>query len=190
MNSVFITGQSTAGKSTLAVRLAETLGMTCVKTDAFRREMMHDPVLKPWVNFFRDRDEAQYWRTTSPEQHWQNYEDQFEAFWPTTKKNIEEILASGKPTVFEGTNLLPHLMRELPLRGIVLLNDSEEQILKHLRVNPRWGETEELQRMEAHANFTIERIQYKTEADKYGYKTFSKPETAESELIKLIQEPS
>lgn len=74
--------------------------------------------------------------------------------------------------MFEGLNLLPHLMhKDLPsLKGIVLLGPSFEKILERNKQSPRWGNTEELQHMEAEAFFYGERPRYLEEGEKYGYK--------------------
>lgn len=80
-------------------------------------------------------------------------------------------------------------MRQLPIKGITLLGRSEEETFDRLKAEPRWGTTEELQRLEADAFFNIERPRYAVEAEKHGYPSFSSPEEAEAELIRLIQQP-
>lgn len=186
MNSAFITGIPTAGKSYLADKIAKSFGMTHIKIDAVRDEMVKIPKLEPWVNFFWNKNEAEYYPNTSADEQWKNIVDQSEAFWPTVKAKIEEILASGNPTIFEGVNLLPHLMKELAIKGVVILGNSEKETFERIKADPRWGSTEELQRLEAHAFFTIERSRYAAEAEKHGYPTFSDPSEAEAELIRLI----
>lgn len=188
MNSVFITGIPTAGKSHLAKKVAETLGISWIKMDNVRDEMLKDPKIEPWVNFFWNIDETKYYPSTPADIQWQNIVNQSEAFWPRKKQRIEETLAQGTPTIFEGVNLLPHLMKQLPVRGVVLLGTSEKETFKRLKAEPRWGNTEELQRLEADAFFNIERPHYAEEAKKYGYPAFSEPSDAEAELIKLIQQ--
>lgn len=186
MNSVFITGIPTAGKSYLADKIAKSLSMTHIEVDAIRDEMVKDPILEPWVNFFWHKNEVEYYSAISPEEQWQNIVNQSEAFWSTMKKRIEETLASGRPAIFEGVNLLPHLMQEVAIKGVVILGNSEEEAFERIKADPRWGNTEELQRLEAHAFFTVEHPCYKAEAEKFGYPTFSDPSEAEAELIRLI----
>lgn len=190
MNSVFITGIPTSGKSYLAKKVAEKLGISWVKMDDVREGMLKDPKMEYWDKFFWNINEADYYPATPADTQWQNIVYQSEAFWPTHKQKIEETLASGTPTIFEGVNLLPHLMAQLPVRGVVLLGISEEETFQRIKVDPRWGETEELQRLEADAFFNIERPLYAVEAKKYGYSTFNGAEDAEAELIKLIQQTS
>lgn len=153
MKSVFITGIPTAGKSYLAKKVASALGISSLKMDDVRDEQLKDPRIEPWVNFFRNQNETEYYSTTPPDVHWQNMIDQSEAFWPMNRQVIEQILASHRPTIFEGVNLLPHLMRQLSLKGIVLLGSSEEETFNRLKKEPRWGFTEDLQRLEAHIHF-------------------------------------
>lgn len=189
MNSVFITGIPTAGKSYLAEKLCRSLDIRHVKIDDLWDTVEHDAVLGPWFNYFWHKDEAEYYRTSSPKKLWQDIVDQSEAFWPTAKKHIEHILGEGKPAIFEGVSLLPHLMQQLPLKGVILVPASEDQVLDRLKAAPRWSDQEELQRIEAHAFFTVERPNYMEEAKKYGYPIFSNPAAGEAELLKLIQNP-
>ena len=188
MHSVFITGIPTSGKTYLAQKMASRFGMIHVKVDDIIEEMIKDPLLKPWVNFFWDKEETHYLETTSYDEQWDHLVQQSEAFWPTIKKNIEDALAKGQPTIFEGVNLLPHLMQELSLQGIVLLGSTEEEMLKRLKEHPRWGNTEELQRRETKAFFGSDRPYYAAEAQRYGFPSFSDSHKAEEELVKMIMQ--
>ena len=79
----------------------------------------------------------------------------------------------GKSAIFEGVNILPHLAHcDLNFKGIILLGESFEVILERNKKDPRWGQTEELQ---------------KKEAEKYGFKTFSDPMLAEKELLEILR---
>ena len=186
MHSVFITGTPTAGKSTLAKKIAESLGMQVVKGDSLRDEMLKDPILEPWVNFYWSKNEAEYYASVTPEKQWQDLVLQSEAFWPTMKKRIVQVLESGTPTIFEGVNLLPHLVNEVSIPGIVLVNSSEEEVFERLKKASRWGETEELQRIEARIFFSSERPGYLREAEQYGIPAFSDPAEAEEKLRTMI----
>ncbi len=187
MNSVFITGIPTAGKSFLANKLYTSLGLRHIKIDDLWDTVKDDPVLGHWYHNFWHKDEAEYYGTSSPDTIWQDVVDQSEAFWPTVKKHIEQILAEGKPAIFDGVGLLPHLMQQLPIKGVVLIAASEQQILDRLKAEPRWSDKEELQRMEAHAFFTVEAPNYTEQAAKYGYLAFNDSVAAEGELRKLIE---
>lgn len=187
MNSVFITGIPTAGKSYLANKLCDSLGMRHVKIDDLWDTVEHDPVLGYWFNYFWHKDEAEYYRTSPPEKIWQDIVDQSEAFWVTAKKHIEQILVEGRPAIFEGVSLLPHLMQQIPIKGIVLIAASEHQIFDRLKTKPRWSDKEELQRVEAHAFFNIESVNYAEQAKKYNYPLFNDTVLAKAELLKLIQ---
>jgi len=70
---------------------------------------------------------------------------------------------------------------------VILLVESEEIILKRLKKDSRWGETLKLQKVEADAFFNCEGKWYKSEAKKYGYKTFRNSADAEKELLKMIR---
>ena len=103
-------------------------------------------------------------------------------------KKIKQIQKSGTNAIFEGVNILPHLARkDLNFEGIFLLGESFEKILQRNKQDPRWGQTQELQTKEAQAFYNCERPKYKQEAEKYGFKTFTNPEQAEEELLRLIK---
>jgi adenylate kinase family enzyme len=186
MKHIFISGIPASGKSYLADMLAKKLGILHIDIDDLREEMTKDPELKKWVGFFADQDEEEYWRNISCDQSWKNLKKQSEAFWPTIKQKIDMIVANGSPAVFEGVNLLPHLMKEYDIHGVYLLGESFEAILKRNMEDPRWGNTETLQRKEAEMFYYCEGKYYKAEAEKYGYKTFIHAQEAEKELISIL----
>lgn len=185
-NSVFITGIPTSGKTYLAEKVASMFGMDHVKTDDMREEMVKDPLLEPWVYFFWNKDEVEYFQTFSYADQWKQLVEQSEVFWPTIKQKIKDKLATGQSAIFEGVNLLPHLMRELPLNGVILLGSTEEEILKRLKEDPRWGNTEDLQRLEAKSFFACDRPHYAAEAEKFGFPSFDSSIKAEETLMRMI----
>lgn len=187
MSYVFISGIPASGKSYLAKKVAEKTGAFHLDTDTLRKEMSADPQLEYWVNFFWNQNEEEYLTKTSCKDHWQNLVKQSESFWQTILKRIKEVMVSNKSAVFEGVNILPHLAnKELNFSGVYLLGKSFEQIFERNKKNPRWGQTEQLQKLEAELFFNCERPRYKEEAEKYGYKTFDDSELAEQELLKLL----
>ena len=188
MNHAFISGIPTAGKSFLAEKIARERNMLHVDMDELRGEMAQDPELKKWVSFFSDQDEEQYWANTTCEQNWRNLIKQSEAFWPTFLNKINEVVKAGKPAIFEGVNILPHLAkRDLLFPGIYLLGESFDVTFQRNKKDSRWGETEVLQRKEAEMFFYYEGEMYRKEAEKYGYKTFRDIVEAEKEILKLLQ---
>lgn len=188
MNNVFIGGIPASGKSYMAKKVAQQFGLLYAGIDDLRSIMGKDPKLEPWVNFYWNLDEEKYYRETNTQTQWKNLVSQSEAFWPIIKKKIEEVIAKGKPAIFEGVNILPHLIaQDFNFPGVYLLGESEEEIFKRIKKEPRWGETEELQKAEAKTFFNFERPKYKEEAEKYGFKTFENTEEAEKELLRLIK---
>ncbi|MFA6536314.1 MAG: AAA family ATPase [Candidatus Paceibacterota bacterium] len=185
MKYIFITGTPNSGKSTLAKKTAELIGGIHVDIDSWREELWQNKETRPWVDFFSNQDEKEYWNTTAPEQDWQNLVNQSEAFWPVILEKIKKIIATGRPAAFEAVNILPHLAkRDLPFDGIVLLNTSSDELLERLRARPRWGATEELQKIEA-LRFVEQAEFYKREAEKYEYKFFNNSREAEEYLSRL-----
>lgn len=187
---IFIGGIPASGKSYLAKKVAEKTGAFHLNLDTLRAEMTSDSKLKYWVDFFFNQNEEKYLKEVSCENHWQNLVAQSEAFWPTILNKVREITGSYQSVIIEGVNILPHLAKkDFNFPGIFLLGDSFEQILERNKKNPRWGKTEELQKKEAELFFNCERLKYKQEAGKYGYKTFVKFEEAEKEIFNLLNLP-
>lgn len=174
MKKLFITGIPASGKTYLGNRLAKEWGGICVSIDNVREKLAEDERYKKWVNFYLDKDEKEYYLSTSPDERWADLVAQSEGLWPAICEEIKKYDNGNQPVIFEGVNLLPHLMyrdfKEMP--GIVLLGDTFENIFSRNKNDPRWGETEELQKLEAEAFFYDERPRYKTEAEKYGYGIF------------------
>jgi 2-phosphoglycerate kinase len=187
MKNVFISGIPTAGKSHLADKIAKITGAVHFNIDDFREEMRSDPKFKQWIDFFADQDEKKYWEEHSHEERWENMKRQSEGIWPFIKNKINDALESGQVSIFEGVNLLPHLISEIDIDGIYLLGESEETVLERNRKDPRWGETEELLKKQSESFFQCERPMYKKEAEKHGFKTFTDSDMAEKELLNLME---
>lgn len=187
MKYIFIGGIPTSGKSFLAEKIAKAKNIAHIDVDVWREEMEKNPALEPWVNFYWKLNEEEYFKNTSCDKQWENFKNQSEALWPEIKRRINKIVKSGKPTIFEGISLLPHLIKiDFEFPGIFLLGKSLEETFERNKKDPRWGETEELQRKEAESFFFCERIHYKQEAEKFGFKTFEDIDEAEKEILKLF----
>lgn len=187
MNNVFISGIPASGKSYLAEKIVKARGVKHIDIDRLRQTMVQDPHLKPWVNFFWEKDEERYWANVTCEEHWENLKKQSEAFWPVIKKKVNEIISQGIPAIFEGVNILPHLAaKDFTFPGIFLLGESAEMIFERIKKDPRWGKTEALQRKEAEMLFLCERPKLEKEAKKFGFETFVDQDEAEKELLHLL----
>jgi len=188
MKYAFISGIPTAGKSYLAKKVAQETNSIHVDLDKLRGQMKKYPELEPWVNFFWYKNEKEYWDSVTPEEHWDNMKKQSEKLWPFILKRICEVQKAGKPAIFEGVNILPHLAhKDLDFPGVILLGESEQAVFDRCREDPRWGETEELQKLEAEWFYIHEGKKYEEEAKKYGFKAFHNNTEAEEELIRLLK---
>ena len=108
--------------------------------------------------------------------------------WPAILERIKSYTNETKPVIFEGVNILPHLAKKyLPFSGVVIIGKSFEEILERNKKEPRWGKTEELQKLEAKAFFYGERPRYKNEAEKYGYLVFETADEAIKQSLKLFE---
>lgn len=184
---IFIGGTPASGKSYLAKRVAEKTGAFHLDLDTLRKQVAEDPKLEYWVNFFWNQDEEEYLKNTPCEQHWENLVKQSEAFWPTILNKVNEVIKSHKTVTIEGVNILPHLAaRNFDFPGIYLLGQSFEEIFERNKQNPRWGQTEKLQKLEAELFFNCDRPKYKEEAEKYGFPIFSDFKKAKQELLRLL----
>lgn len=184
---LFITGIPTSGKSYLARQLSEKIGGIAVLLDDFRESLAENDQYKKWTNFYLDIDEKEYLTKTSPEKQWENLVAQSEGLWPAFLEKIDEYADEEKPVIFECVNMLPHIAKkDLDFPGIVLIGKSYEEILQRNIQDPRWGETLELQELEAKTFFEIERPQYKAEAEKYGYAVFEDYDLAFQKAEDLI----
>lgn len=60
MKFAFISGIPTSGKTSIAKKVSLSIGGCLhVNLDDLRRDMVSDPKLEPWVNFFRRKDELE-----------------------------------------------------------------------------------------------------------------------------------
>lgn len=184
---LFITGIPTAGKSYLAKKLAEEVGGICVSVDDMREELSKDKRYKKWVNYYLDQDEYTYYTTTTYDEQWKNLVSQSEGFWPGILTGLAKYADEERPVIFEGVNILPHLAhRDLQIPGIAIIGRSLEETLKRNMREPRWGATEELQKLEADAFFNGERPHYKDDAEKYEYPVFETPDEAWATAIQIL----
>jgi adenylate kinase len=185
--NLLITGIPASGKSYLAKKLAEETGAIVVHLDDVRQELSKDPKYTDAVNFYLNQDEEKYYTETTDEQRWQDLVNQSETLWPAFAKEINKYKDSEKPVIFECVNLLPHIVKansDLPL--VVLIGDGYENILKRNKKDPRWGNTEYLQELEAKNFFYTERPKYKSEAEKYNYPVFETADEAFEYCLELL----
>lgn len=184
---LFITGIPTAGKSYLAKKLAEEVGGICVSIDDMREELSKDERFKKWVNFYLDQDEKTYYTTTTYDEQWKNLVAQSEGFWPGILTGLAPYADEDRPVIFEGVNILPHLAhRDLQIPGVAIIGRSLEETFERNKKEPRWGATEELQKLEADAFFNGERPHYKDDAEKFGYPVFETPDEAWITAIQIL----
>lgn len=184
---LFITGIPTAGKSYLAKKLAEEVGGICVSVDDMREELAKDERYKKWVNYYLDQDEYTYYTTTTYDEQWENLVKQSEGFWSGILAELAKYADEDRPVIFEGVNILPYLAhRDLQITGIAIIGQSFEETFERNKREPRWGKTEELQKLEAEAFFNGERPHYREEAEKYGYPVFETPDQAWDSAIQIL----
>lgn len=183
MPYLFISGIPASGKTYLAKEISNKSGAFYLSIDNLRKEMAKDSKLLSWVNFYWDKNEKEYYEKTSCEKQWDNLVKQSKALWPFILNKIDEVKNTHASAIFEGVNILPQLAKkDLDFQGIYLLGESEEKILERIKAEPRWGQYEQLQKLEAKAFFNCERKKYKEEAEKYSYKCFITTDEANTYL--------
>lgn len=186
---LFISGIPTAGKSYLGKKLAQEVDGICISIDDIREGLSKDERYKKWVNYYLDQDEYTYYTTTDYDVQWNNFMKQSEGLWPGILAKIAQYENEQKPVIFEGVNILPHLAhKDLSVPGMVIIGHSFDEILERNKKEPRWGATEELQKLEADAFFYGERPHYKAESKKYGYPVFETPDEAWNTAVAILNE--
>ncbi|MDP1629613.1 MAG: hypothetical protein Q8L57_03265, partial [bacterium] len=71
MKYAFISGIPASGKSYLAGKVAKSTGALHFEIDDWREKFRKDKNAD-WVDFFWNKNEAEYWRDTSCKEHWNN----------------------------------------------------------------------------------------------------------------------
>lgn len=184
---LFISGIPTAGKSYLGKKLAQEVNGVCVSIDDIREDLSNNERYKKWVNYYLDQDEYSYYTTTNYDEQWNNLVKQSEGLWPGICAKIAQYKDEQKPVIFEGVNILPHLaIKDFSIPGIVIIGCSLDEVLERNKKEPRWGVTEELQKLEADAFFNGERQYYKAESEKYGYPVFETPDEAWNTALRIL----
>src|SRR5258708_34188133 len=148
----FIGRTPAAGKSYTAKQFGKEskLDMHLESIDDLRKEFAEEPKLKYWVDFFWNQDEESYWKTTSYREDTQNLVQQSEAFWKRILTTISETKKKYPHAIFEAVNILPHLAKkDLDFPGFFLICEDYKTVLERNIKEPRWGKTEELQKLEA-----------------------------------------
>jgi len=185
---LFITGIPTAGKSYLTKVIIKRNNGIHINIDDIRRKIRNNPKYKKWVNFYRDKDEKEYYMTTTYGKQWQNLVRQSEGVWPAILEKMESYQNETRLVIFEGVNILPHLAKKyLPFPGIVIIGKSFEEVLNRNKQDSRWGGTEELQKLGAESFFYGKRPRYKAEAEKYGYPVFETADEALEPVIEILR---
>lgn len=186
---IFISGIPTSGKSFLAKKISNELGILHFDTDKWRGEVRSNSDLVKWVDFYFDKDEEEYFKNTDCNRRWDDLKNQSEVFWPIFKMKIDEIIESNFSAIFEGVTLLPHLIHEdFKFPAYYLLGESFEQTLDRNIKSSRWGKTLDLQKIEAENFFYCEGENYKREAEAHGYKIFRNIYEAEKDIKKYFIE--
>lgn len=182
---VFIGGTPAAGKTHVTKQFIKESGLPIeyVSIDALRRYFAKDPKLNYWVKFFLNQNAVKYWDEITQEEHLQNLIKQSEAFWPGILKKVEEVKKNHQHAIFEGVNLLPHLThKDFDFPGMFLIEESIDTLFEKLHREPRWGETIELQKLEAKFFVEWEAKYIREEAEKYNYKVFTDSQDVEKQL--------
>lgn len=181
---IIITGIPTSGKSHLAKRLAEDFGGKAVFLDDLRENISTDPKYKPWTDFFLNQDEGVYYETSSPQKLWSDLVRQSEGLFPAFVDEINKYQDEDGLVIFECVNLLPSIVKkQFDFELIVLVGKSFDEIFERNKKSPRWGSTEELQRLEAKNFFEVERPEYIREAKEYNCKYFEDGDLAYDYIV-------
>lgn len=188
--AIILTGTSTAGKSTLAKKLAQETGARRVSADGMRVRLYRDNDYGPAARFYADQPcQKKYFESTNPEVRWEHLRRQSRKLWMAMYMQfVCGYRISPGPVVFEGVNLLPNIVSE-DLRGIPIVAvvcDDEETILARLAEKPRWGTTPNLQALEARQIAREQAPRYRELTLAAGGHVFSSVEEAMPHCLKIL----
>ncbi|EUB96216.1 hypothetical protein PMI07_001818 [Rhizobium sp. CF080] len=103
LSGILIAGSSHVGKTTLAKRLMEALGLNMISTDGLARHPG-----RPWPNV--RPPVAEYYSRLSPETIYWFLKVHHENMWPGLKRMIEDEIRAQRPFVLEGSALRPEFI--------------------------------------------------------------------------------
>jgi len=183
----FISGVPAAGKTYLAKSVIDKapVKIEAISIDGFRKTLK-DPRLVDWVNFFRNKNEKEYWEKTSGEEHMKNITKQSLGLWPSILKYIKNEQKRCEHAIFDGVNIIPKLAKDLDFAGVYLIQRDPSVILSRLKLHKRWGETLELKQKEAQIFANDESDYYQNEAERYNLPVFDSTEQAEKKLLEIF----
>ncbi len=185
----FIGGTSAAGKTYVARAFAKQskLPIHVVSIDDHRREFAKDPKLRYWTDILWNKNEEKYWKTITYKEDIGNLIKQSEAFWSRILEVVKRTKKLHKHALFEAINIQPHLAkRDFDFTGFFLINEDSPTLLKRLKEHPRWGKTEELQKLEVAFLLKHDVPFVKQQAKKYKYKVVNDSNDAINELKKIF----
>lgn len=186
---VFVGGTPAAGKTVTTLEFVKNskLPIHHVGIDDFRKEWSTNPELAYWVNFLWNKNEEEYWNSTSYEEYTSHLTSQAEAFWPYVKKIVEETKQNHTNAIFEGVNLLPHLVKEYTAdKALFLIQEDENVVWERIKKAPRWGNADHLKKLEAHFFVEYDARFIKEEAKKNNLPVFTSPQALVDELNKIF----
>ncbi|OHV76583.1 hypothetical protein [Rhizobium sp. LCM 4573] len=121
LSGILIAGSSHVGKTTLARRLAETLGWNMESTDRLGRHPG-----RPWPGI--PQPVAEYYARLSPETIYWFLKVHHENVWPGIRRMIESEIDAERPLILEGSALRPEFIAPLlsdAVAGIYLHADTD-----------------------------------------------------------------
>jgi 2-phosphoglycerate kinase len=185
----FIGGTPAAGKSTLARKVADSLDSSfqIIGTDDIRDQLLSIPKYEKWVNIYWNMDEKDFMSQKTCTEKMDVLVAQSEALFPPILDFFNTKMKEYENIIFEGVTLLPHLARKhLPFEGIYLVIEDRGELLKRLKEDNRWGNTDEMHKLEADYFLDCEVKFLRQECDIYRYKIYNNTKEAESELIRIL----
>lgn len=146
---ILIGGAPTAGKSTMAQRLAKHLDLPWMSTDQIRdiarfvaRREDHPKLFNP------EGYDAERFLTEFSSQEIANMEfEQGDAVWPIVRQFIENEYTFEKGFILEGVHVLPNHVAELQkqhgnIRGVFLIENDEDRIRHIIYTRGLWGDAD------------------------------------------------
>lgn len=146
---ILVGGGPTAGKSTMAQRLAKHLDLPWMSTDHIRdiarfvaRREDHPKLFNP------EEYDAERFLTEFSSQEIANMEfEQGDALWPIVRQFIENEYTFESGFILEGVHILPNHVAKLQkqhgnIRGVFLIDDDEARIRNVIYTRGLWGDAD------------------------------------------------
>jgi len=184
---ILIGGAPTAGKSSLATKLAKEMDVPFISTDTIRDRMRdaQDKDMMSYLHYFENTTAEEYLPNHSAEQIVDDQNKESEEVWAGISALIQNNNEfNSEVYIIEGIAILPHLVNKLStqniLKPIFLINTNEKKINDIIYTRGLWDDadtySDDLKKLELPWVLAFSDW-IKNESEKYGYQVLDRKTT-------------